>query len=107
MEKKVCEICGSEKEISEFSKSYKKRCKTCVAQITKLQRSNKGKTENIDGAILIAESVVTLVESMGMISENQERLSNGLSIGYSGSVFSYMAAELRDKIETFKKQSNT
>lgn len=81
MEKKVCEICGSEK--------------------------NMGKTEDINVAILIAESVVTLVEAMGMISDNQERLSNGLSIGYSVDPFYCIADELRGKIETLKKQSNT
>ena len=28
---KVCEVCGQEKHISEFSKSYKNQCKDCVA----------------------------------------------------------------------------
>jgi hypothetical protein len=36
--KKVCEICGKEKPLSEFSKSYKNRCKECVAEITRENR---------------------------------------------------------------------
>ena len=38
---KVCEVCGEEKHISDFSKSYKHRCKKCVAQQTKEQRSQR------------------------------------------------------------------
>ena len=38
---KVCEVCGKEKHISDFSKSYKHRCKKCVAQQTKEQRSQR------------------------------------------------------------------
>ena len=36
---KKCEICGREMPESEFSKSYKKRCKECVAVITREKRS--------------------------------------------------------------------
>lgn len=36
--KKVCEICGKEKPLSEFSKSYKNRCKECVAEMTRENR---------------------------------------------------------------------
>lgn len=35
---KVCEVCGQKKHISEFSKSYPRRCKTCVAKHTKMVR---------------------------------------------------------------------
>nr|DAK32168.1 MAG TPA: restriction endonuclease [Caudoviricetes sp.] len=38
---RVCEVCGEEKHISDFSKSYKHRCKKCVARQTKEQRSQK------------------------------------------------------------------
>lgn len=37
-EYKVCEVCGQEKHISEFSKSYPRRCKACVAEHTKMVR---------------------------------------------------------------------
>lgn len=40
METKKCEICGRELPISEFSKSYKHRCKDCVAKMTKEKRKN-------------------------------------------------------------------
>lgn len=35
---KRCEVCGEEKPLSEFSKSYKHRCKKCVAEETKFKR---------------------------------------------------------------------
>lgn len=37
-EYKICEVCGQEKHISEFSKSYPRRCKACVAEHTKMVR---------------------------------------------------------------------
>ena len=37
-EYKICEVCGQEKHISDFSKSYKGRCKKCVAAQTKEKR---------------------------------------------------------------------
>lgn len=33
-----CEICGCEKPISEFSKSYKHRCKACQAKVMRNKR---------------------------------------------------------------------
>lgn len=36
---KKCEICGEIKSASEFSKSYKHRCKECVAEQTRLARA--------------------------------------------------------------------
>ena len=35
---KRCEICGEVKPLSEFSKSYKNRCKKCVAEETRSKR---------------------------------------------------------------------
>lgn len=35
---KYCEVCGEEKTLAEFSKSYKNRCKKCVAEETRLKR---------------------------------------------------------------------
>ena len=35
---KKCEICGKVKPIEEFSKSYRNRCKQCVAEQTRVQR---------------------------------------------------------------------
>ncbi len=42
--KKVCESCGVEKPASEFSKSYRNRCKECVAEQTRAKRANRDKT---------------------------------------------------------------
>lgn len=36
---KKCEICGKIKSVNEFSKSYKHRCKECVAEQTRLART--------------------------------------------------------------------
>lgn len=38
MEKKKCEICGEMKPLDEFSKSYKHRCKACVAEFRRHER---------------------------------------------------------------------
>lgn len=37
---KKCEICGRELPISEFSKSYKNRCRECVAKQTREKRTD-------------------------------------------------------------------
>ena len=45
-EYKVCEVCGQEKHISEFSKSYPRRCKACVAEHTKMVRERAKQEQN-------------------------------------------------------------
>lgn len=46
---KKCEICGQELPISEFSKSYRNRCKSCVAEQVREQRKNgKLVTSSVD-----------------------------------------------------------
>lgn len=37
---KICEICGRELPIPDFSKSYRNRCKDCVAKMTREKRAN-------------------------------------------------------------------
>lgn len=37
---KKCEICGRELPLSDFSKSYRNRCRACVAKMTRVQRAN-------------------------------------------------------------------
>lgn len=39
METKTCEICGQTLPLSVFSKSYKGRCKDCVAKLTREKRN--------------------------------------------------------------------
>ncbi|MBD5195438.1 MAG: hypothetical protein HDS87_06930 [Bacteroidales bacterium] len=41
MEKKKCEICGQMKPLGDFSKSYKHRCKACVAELVRNNRKNQ------------------------------------------------------------------
>lgn len=44
METKTCEICGKTLPLSAFSKSYKGRCKECVARQTKEKRNGTAAT---------------------------------------------------------------
>lgn len=39
METKKCEICGRELPVSDFSKSYRNRCRECVAKLTREKRA--------------------------------------------------------------------
>lgn len=48
MSKQQCEICGQMKTQQEMSKSYKHRCKECVARLTRIDRlAAKQRAENI------------------------------------------------------------
>lgn len=48
MSKQQCEICGQMKSQQEMSKSYKHRCKECVARLTRIERkAAKQKAENL------------------------------------------------------------
>lgn len=38
---KCCDFCGQPKPLSEFSKSYKNRCKECVATLTRAKRAGQ------------------------------------------------------------------
>ena len=37
---KKCEICGRNIPLSDFSKSYRNRCRECVAKMTRVKRAN-------------------------------------------------------------------
>lgn len=58
-------------------------------------------------AILIAEAAVATIHALGMKTENDARIQQGLSYAYRDSNFSYIANELNDKIENFKKEIET
>ncbi|RXE71574.1 hypothetical protein [Xylanibacter muris] len=48
MSKQQCEICGQMKSQQEMSKSYKHRCKECVARLTRIERkAAKQKAEHL------------------------------------------------------------
>ncbi len=49
MKKQQCEICGQWKSQQEMSKSYKHRCKECVARLTRIDRqAAKQRAEHIN-----------------------------------------------------------
>lgn len=50
METKTCEICGKTLPLSAFSKSYKGRCKECVARLTKEKRNGTAATTSLMNA---------------------------------------------------------
>lgn len=45
---KKCEVCGKELPLSDFSKSYKNRCRKCVADMVQSERSEKNKRKDED-----------------------------------------------------------
>lgn len=45
---KKCEVCGKELPLSDFSKSYKNRCRKCVAEIVRSERKEKNKLNGED-----------------------------------------------------------
>lgn len=46
MDKKKCDICGQYKPLGNFSKSYKNRCKACVAEAARNERKQFKELEN-------------------------------------------------------------
>lgn len=55
-ETKICEVCGKELPITKFSKSYKNRCRECVAERTRLCRHlSKEEREEREKNLLINE----------------------------------------------------
>ena len=45
---KKCEVCGKELPLSDFSKSYKNRCRKCVAEMVRSERKEKNKRNGED-----------------------------------------------------------
>lgn len=43
---KKCEVCGARKPVADFSKSYKNRCKACVAAEARMHRESARDEEN-------------------------------------------------------------
>ena len=61
MEKKKCEICGQMKPQNEFSKSYKRRCKACVAEAARNDRKRFKELEREATEALINRNPITPV----------------------------------------------
>lgn len=52
METKKCESCGRTLPASDFSKSYRNRCKECVAQLTREKRAAQAINSTLNGVII-------------------------------------------------------
>ena len=58
MSNKICEVCGQEKPAEAFSKSYKNRCRQCVAELARYKRLHRDNSQiqpdwdNIPGDLL-------------------------------------------------------
>ena len=64
MEKKKCEICGQMKPQNEFSKSYKHRCKACVAEAARNNRKQFLKLEReVTEALINGNQIIPAMES--------------------------------------------
>lgn len=59
---KKCEVCGKMKPISDFSKSYKNRCKECVASMARIRRDSRSEKK--------AEEYRKLMETPDPIADN-------------------------------------
>lgn len=62
MEKRKCEICGEMKPQNEFSKSYKHRCKACVAEAARNERQRYKNQEREIREALSKEPIVPGIE---------------------------------------------
>jgi AhpD family alkylhydroperoxidase len=67
LEVKKCEVCGKTKHISEFSKSYPNRCKTCVAEHTRQMRAAEKLKAKVKatGEVIDVEPSGTMLVSCG------------------------------------------
>lgn len=76
-ETKKCEMCGTVKPLSDFSKSYRNRCKSCVAEMTRNNRMiaktiseiqpYSSKVEYVVSArfMLVQSAMVALIDKKG------------------------------------------
>lgn len=82
-EYKVCEVCGQEKHISEFSKSYPRRCKSCVAEHTKMVRERakqeQKRSKNTESRAEMQKVVVKDTGETVMVRPCREPLASRLA----------------------------
>lgn len=68
-EMKKCSVCGIEKPVSEFSKSYPNRCKACVAEHTKeVRRAAKAEIRSQN-----SENIAKSGDMCSQIGENRSQ----------------------------------
>ncbi len=82
-EYKICEVCGQEKHISNFSKSYKSRCKKCVAAQTKEKRKKQTMNTN---SIKDLKCPLSFEEKLELADWLAESFSHYCSITLTGSM---------------------
>lgn len=111
METKTCEICGKTLPLSAFSKSYKGRCKECVARQTKERRNGTAATTHkpIDWEQRRYEIAKDMLRAIYMDEGEEERnTDSGIAFGYqspencASEAVKYAIA----LIEELKKQNN-
>lgn len=100
---KKCEICGRELPISDFSKSYRNRCKVCVAEQVREQRKNgKMITSSVDWEQREFETAKALfISQMGGSNVRLERVDDAYALQRRYAVNAIKAA--RNFIEICKK----
>lgn len=100
-EYKICDVCGQEKHMSEFSKSYKKRCKKCVALQTKAQRNQKSTVlhKAIDKAMQLENQLscaIQQIENMLIFKGfSDEDLPNASMCGGAELILEYKGREIQ------------
>ncbi len=83
METKTCEVCGQTLPLSAFSKSYKGRCKECVAKLTKEKRKGiiaMDKPKYIDWEQRRYEIAKAMLPAIYMDDGNAQRADHSKSI---------------------------
>ena len=92
MSKQQCEICGQMKEQHEMAKSYKHRCKECVARLTRIDRlAAKQRAENIRQQI--EETGYTLIMSPAISRDERIRIATAVLQGR----FSVLSTQYLDR----------
>lgn len=98
MEKtKKCEICGEVKPITDFSKSYKHRCKACVAEMTRNSRHINGH----HAATLIIDELKLIMgfpedyELIGTQADQKKFIGNAVEVTIARKWCEALCAELR------------
>lgn len=89
--------------MSDFSKSYKNRCKACVAELAREKRTRKN-LGTMDAAILTAEASASLIEAMGMMVDDLSRIQNNNLPVWNYGEFQFIANRLSDKIKELKSK---
>lgn len=84
MASQKCEICGEWKETKEMSKSYKHRCKACVAELTRKSREHMPKSSGKRGSMLEPQRIAIATAAMQSIVSNTEMLDRVYNAGVAG-----------------------